>query len=273
MNLEEKKWLKEEIEKQVALAVDPLKPRGWRKLFRIARELAPLGVTITAIVAIILALAGITLAAISQAHTRVAQEAQFEQKTSDRLDALEATLREMRAAQTPSKVLKEIGALNPPQLAKNLSALQTVSQQPLGKVNSSPALLKDVATNLSLVNENTEGYWPAVLHFIQFASGQFAPNAPPPGGPSESVINSGFVNTFPGGTNHVIVKLDGAYLKNLTFVDSRIIFTNNPSALDNVRFVNCVFEFPDVVDPAPSLKSASKDLLASGIQSAIVSGS
>jgi hypothetical protein len=270
LNADEKRWLSSEIKTQLGSALkdfgDSLEPHGWRKVLLVARQIAPLGLTLTAITSIIIGLGAVAIALLNQAHTRVAAEATFEQKTSDRLDTIEGILRDMRAVQSPTKVLKELGALEPPQLAKNLPALQKISEQPLERVNPSQQILKDVAYKLKDVNQSAEDYWPAVLKFLQFASSSLASHAP--------LVGSSPRNRFENVSGPVpepgrIYELHGN-IANMTFVDSRIILTDDPVFFKNVRFVNCAFDFPNTDNPPKYLRQMGQQLIASEISSGTV---
>jgi hypothetical protein len=69
-----------------------------------------------------------------------------------------------------------------------------------------------------------------------------------------------------------VIELAGGAIENLTLRDARIIFTNQPTFLKNVTFINCAFEFPTVGKPSSYLEAAGRELLGSGIQSATIAG-
>jgi hypothetical protein len=177
----------------------------------------------------------------------------------------------LTASQTPAKVLQDISALNEKQFAINLPALKKVAEQPATKVLPTPELLQGIGLKLQKVSESTKStndYWLTVLQFIQFASTSYAPKAPPPGSPVNIRIanNHGVgISVSPGG----VYQLSGE-IANTTFTDSRIIFTDEPAFLKNVRFINCAFEFPQTL--SPSLENTGQQLLASGIKTAYVAG-
>lgn len=267
---EDKKWLSEEIMRQVTAgissAVDSFKPHGWRRATSWVREWGPSAI----IIATPLTLLGLLITVGIFAANGIKENAQFQGSTVERLNAIDGKLRELQAAQSPSKVLKELTTLDKPQLVLSLPALQKISEQPIDKVNPSPATLKDVAYKLRDVDQSAEDYWPAVLKFLQFASAGLASNVPAPGSrPIWSLTNVGLngINLIPPKS---IVKFDGGLLQDVTITDSRVIFTNNPVTMKNVRFVNCAFEFPDTNDPSPAIKKTGEILLASGITSGYV---
>lgn len=248
--------------------IDAFRPHGWKRLIHTAREIAPLGFNVT----LIIALLALTANSIYQANSKAAEHAQFEQKTSDRLDAIEATLRLMRAAQSPTAVLRELDTLKPHQLALNLPALQKVTEQPIATVNPSAETLKGVGGRLLLVNENAPDYWPTILRFIQFASAKFAPDAPPDMGPERAMQMSnvqGYLKLPP----KIVVYLNGGIIADQVFTDDRIVFTDSPVYFRNVHFIRCAFQFPhDLLSPSQPLRNTSRELLASGIESTYIAG-
>ena len=191
---------------------------------------------------------------------------EFRTHTADRLDTVEAQLRDLRASRSPSKVLDEIAQVSPKAFEKNLPALRQVAQQPISEVKPKPVVLNEITYQLRLLNEGDPDYWPTVLRFIQFASAGLSPNAPLPGPPNLKFTNS-FVegpNVF-GTIKSKIVRLDGGTLIDQTFENCRVIFTENPVHMKNVMFIGCAFELPQVENPNPFLKSTTQKLLASNL--------
>lgn len=126
----------------------------------------------------------------------------------------------------------------------------------------------EIANRLQRTPSDSADYWRTVLRFIQVASNTAnAGNVPPPGSP----VNITFANNVISGavvrmpTNHLVLKFDGGEVTDFTFTNSRIIFTGDPVRLRNVKFINCVFEMPDLDMPVPSLKKAAEQLLASDL--------
>jgi len=175
----------------------------------------------------------------------------------------------VRASQSPGPVLRELGKLSPRELAKSLAALQRITEQPIARVAPDPTTLRDVAVKLSAVGQSTPDYWRTALDYIRWASVGMSPNAPPPGSPASQFNgNTVITNDIFSGTT---VALDGASLQNAIFDHCRVIFKGNPSRLQNVTFINCVFEFPVTDQPPAPLRQMGEQLLAEGIQHAVVS--
>jgi hypothetical protein len=234
-------FIRDEVKAQIGDAVDSFKPHGWRRVTHFLREWGIAGAIITASVAML----AVTLGALYQSFSHVREETAFRVRTSDRLDNIEAILRELRASQSPAPVLKEISGLAPKEFARSLPALRRVGEQPVSAVRPAPAELHAVAQKLLQTNETTPNYWPTVLQFIKFASAGLSPDVPPPGQPNLSLHDVSIIgaNVF-GPISHKIVLLDGGKLVDQHFDHSRIIFTNNPIKMSNVTFVDCVFEMP-----------------------------
>lgn len=261
---EDKEAIIKEVVKEV---VEQLRPTGARRVAAFILELGPA----IAYVALVATLLATLVTALIYAFSRVEKEAIFETKTDDRLTGIEAQLRILTASQTPARVLQDISTLNEKQFAINLPALKKVVEQPATKVLPTPELLQDIGLKLQKVSESTKStndYWLTVLQFIQFASASYAPKAPPPGSPVNVYLGNNHgagISVPPGG----VYQLSGE-IANITFTNSRIIFTDQPVFLKNVRFINCAFEFPQAL--SPSLENTGQQLLASGIKTAYVAG-
>lgn len=189
-----------------------------------------------------------------------------------RLNSIQDMLLVLRAAQLPKKVLQEIANLKPEQFSGALPALQKITEQPVATVAPEPATLNEVAVKLSTVGETTPDYWITTLRFIEWASAGMSPNAPQPGEPNFVFKGSvGSLQQAFGIIRGKIVVLDNVDFQDGVFDSCRIIFSGTPSVLKNIRFVNCVFEFPVTNYPPAPLKQMSEQLLAEGIQRAVVS--
>ena len=189
-----------------------------------------------------------------------------------RLDDIQGSLLTLRAAQSPQKVLQELGALQPRQLSKALSALQKITDQSASAVAPQPSTLRDVAGKLQLVNEATPDYWTTVQRFIRFASAGLSPDVPPPGTQTNLRISNNVGAIALGVQKNCVVELDGGDVGPVRFENCRVRFTQNPVRFLNVTFVNCVFEMPDTASPSPYLKRASQILLASDLRSFSING-
>ena len=262
-----RKEVSEAITEAVAKAFDAHRPRGWKKWFFYVRESGLLAVNITVIVALI----AIVVTLIVAVSNRRDADAKFRSDTEntltrvgERLTGIEGTLRTLQAVQYPKKILQELATLDKDAFAKNLPALRKVAEQSPKDLAISGGTLREVAQKLDSVDESTPGYWPTALQFLRFASAGNSSGVPPPGIPNLTIRQS---RLSLGTVRDRIVLLDGGELENTRFEHSRIIFTNDPVKLNGVIFVDCVFEVPVTDNPSPFLKKASRQLLASNLQS------
>jgi hypothetical protein len=185
-----------------------------------------------------------------------------------RMDAMNGILLTLLADKSPRRAFEALGTLQPKQLSDALPALQRITEQPVAEVAPQPAALREVAVNLRLVNEGSPNYWSIVLGFIRWASNGMSPDAPPPGSPNLELHRFG-ARPF-GAIRNKIVVLDEVDIQDGEFDNCRIIFTGKPSVLKRIMFVNCVFEFPITDQPSVPLKRISEQLLAGGIEHALV---
>ncbi len=257
---EDRAWIQDEIH---AAIQERLQPNGWSRLGNWLKEWLPLAGVFGVLVAL-LALAG---SGWKYALSRVEQEARFEVETSRRLDSIENTLRSLRATQSPGPVLNEISKLDPKTFAMSLPTLQKIGEYPPAEVKPSREILQKIADKLRNTDPQSEGYWPAVLQFLTFASAGLSTDVPPARTP-DIVISNNTAGISIGLVKKEVVLLDGGELQDSRFENSRIVFTANPVILKNVAFVNCVFQMPVVTDPNGYLKKASHILLASELNSA-----
>ncbi len=145
------------------------------------------------------------------------------------------------------------------QFAMSLSSLKSVTER------SSPprdqVLLRNIAEKLRRTDSMAPAYWPTVFAFITWTSEMSAKNVPPPNTKTNFVIASKPPEAGPATFEGLVVGLNGGEINGLVFRDCRIRFTSTAVRMNNVTFVNCVFEFPSVQTPTPYLKSATKQLL------------
>lgn len=124
------------VESAMAAAADSLHPHGWRKVLHVLRALVPLGVTVGTGASVILTLLGLALTEYHAANSRLADEAQFEQKTGDRLDHIEKDLGDLKVHASVEPVSSAIrfakvtaAKLNPDELKKLSEQLATAEDQ------------------------------------------------------------------------------------------------------------------------------------------------
>jgi hypothetical protein len=264
-------FISAEIARQVGDAIDIFKPKGWKRITYWAREWGIAGAIITAFVGML----AITLGAIYQSFAHVKEETTFRTQTNDgialiqkRLDEIEKALLLFRAPTSPKPVLEEITKLQAKDFAAALPALKVVAQQPISDVNPSEKTLREIADKLRHTDPNTPEYWPTVLRFLQFASSGLTANVPPPGRPTIELSHDEHFSL--GEERNIRIKLDGGSLENSTIYNSRVMFTENPVVMTNVKFIDCVFDIPAPEKPSPYLQKVGQLLLASDINSATI---
>jgi len=254
-----------EVKAQLPMVIDSLRPKGWRKAVFELRQWGILGV----IAGVIVTLLAVAAGAIYQATARVDRQARFETNTEDRLRTIEVQLLDLRAPHNPGSVLKELNRTDQRTFSESLPALRKVLEQPVSAVNPSQATLQGVAEKLRSVNEKSPDYWPVVFEFVNFASATLSgPNVPPSGPVGFLISTRAFKQDIHIGGQ--VVKFDGAELSDSVFTNCRIIFTENPTIMHNVTFINCVFELPVVAMPNEYLQRTSKELLQSNLTSVSV---
>jgi hypothetical protein len=203
----------------------------------------------------------IAVALLIFAATQWDKYAEFRTHTQDHLESIDAKLLNLSPVTSIKKTFDDIGALKPKALAEALPALRKVAQQPA--VSVSAQTIRTIGANLAQVSEQTPQYWPTVLLFIESASAGASPSAPPPGATHSSMkdVAGPGIKTAEGER----MVLSG-FIKNITFRNDRIIFTDAPVQLSNVVFINCVFEFSQSDTTSPIIQQAGRLLLASDLK-------
>jgi len=204
---------------------------------------------------------------------------QFKTHTNDELGIIDGRLKtvevhvdELRAIQSPERVLHELNGLDQQHFAQSLPVLRMAIEQPIAEAKPTQPLLNGIAEKLKNTRSDSPDYWPTVLQFLQFASSGLAPaNVPSPG--MRPVFNSTsnlFLeqNVFQGAT----IRLNGGVLKGDRFENCRIVFTETPVQMENVTFINSVFEFPVSTNPPLYIRKASQTLLASDLKTVSIAG-
>jgi hypothetical protein len=239
---DDRDWIHAEIQS----AVDLLRPHGWRKAVFVLRELGPL----TATVAIIVALVGITLGAVYQSTAHVKEETTFRTNTMDRLGTIEGTLKLLQAQIAVAKY----SSAPPQELKKHHDELASVR------------------ATLASAPKSEPDFWPVTFQVINLLS-QATSNPTVQNEQKESVMDT-VVSNPPGGMTPVMNSR--VVLKNLvagvTFINSIVRF--DPSVrLANDTFINCIFVFPTEANPPKNLQEIGSELLAADLSHATVKGS
>jgi len=248
------------IRREIDDALKPIKsdilslsPKGsWARALHRAKEFSIFGPT--ALLAMVIAL---TITLVNRRDTDVKFQTNTENSLK-RLDSLEASVRAIQAVNAPMKVVQELAALDASTLAKNLLALQKVSEKRLSDVNLTTGVLREVGHKLQSIDENTPGYWPTVIQFIRFAS-TGASSGAAAGAGTFTIANS--VTNGMKLKNKVLI-LDGGSIANFYCENCTVVLTENPVQMRGVVFVNCLFEIPVLEAPSDFIKQASRMLLA-----------
>ena len=152
--------------------------------------------------------------------------------------------------------------------AASLPELKRAMAQPVSYVSRNT--LETLAEKLRKTPESSPAYWPTVLQFLQFASSGI-PGVPPHGSMLLASSTGGSTLNFGSQVlTGVSILVDGGNLIGGKFVRSRIILTDNPVHMENVTFIDCLFELPAVATPNPSLKNFAQVLLASNLKAVTV---
>jgi len=159
---------------------------------------------------------------------------------------------------------KSISELKPSEFAKALPDLRKITHQLLSPGTPlDQQAIQNVASKLREIPETSPDYWPTVLQFIHFVSAGQSPHVPPPGPPTMRIRSSFDIKVI---ESNKVVLLDGGGLVNSTFTNCRIVFTEQPVKMQNVLFINCLFEMPVTATPTPYLKRAAKELLVADLK-------
>jgi hypothetical protein len=176
LNNDDRKWITREIQKGIEpisalqTAVEALNPRGWRKAVRLLRELGP----IATLIAIVVALLGITLGALYQSVSHVKEETQFRTHTDDRLASIEKGIEEIETRLN----LRDKAELKPEKFNRDLPAVAATIKSALDLGISAPEDIQDsLQQRFQQADTHAPGYWPAVAQFISYRSEQSAPTS------------------------------------------------------------------------------------------------
>jgi hypothetical protein len=138
---------------------------------------------------------------------------------------------------TPRAAIEAVKAVAQQAKAEKLATTPSVLQQANAKIQNA------ISSNPALLSEG----WSARLALLDYRStlqepgvGNVVPQSPK-AGPSQIPGLLKFEGGILEGKSQT---LDGAFWKDVTFVNTRIIYNGGPMVLQNVRFENCVFDMP-----------------------------
>jgi hypothetical protein len=294
LNNDDRKWIASEIKKatqpfndlpkrindaitdgaqRITDAIERGDPHGWRKAVRLLRELGPLAT----IIAIFVALLGVTLGAVYQSFSHVKEETEFRTNAKDRLGAIESQMVALRAL---------IASTAPTRPQNQNAAKQLLAEASKGRIPAIPStIVEEAGSSFVAASAQEPAAWPVALQFIGYRTSlnnslvqlsQYKPidnnNSPPTrflnrvpdgkslprmsslGGPvpiSESArmepIGSALPQTAEIGTKSVLevggaITLDGQYLRHVVLKDVEVHYSgSSPVILEDVMFINCTF--------------------------------
>jgi hypothetical protein len=246
MNNQDRDWVVEKIQEA---AKAHFAPRAWR----IIRDFGPP----VALVAIFLTLIGLLIAEWHRADKNIEARAQFEQKTTDRLEEIDKKLAKLNSGQSVfqadlvARHLENVPALELKAYAKELTS---------------------VKSTLATSNSETPGYWSSSFQVISLLSRASATGTPPVEQSKESQFRN--VSASVG----AIAPIDGQRvllgedIEGMTFENCIVRFDPDVT-LKNVLFINCIFIFPLKQSPSGPLRDIGRTLLASDIERVKISTS
>jgi hypothetical protein len=269
-----RKEITEEIKLQVAdqlsKAIEGLKPKGAHRILYWVRDWGGAATVVTIPLALLAIVVTLGLSVTSHLESNASFQRgvrDFQRQTNARLSKIEEELDQIRAEQA-SEALNSLSRLSVAQFSKSLPELRRLASSTTTALKLNPESVRSISQRLRQVPESSPEYWPAVLQFIKFASAGLSPKVPPAGHPMFAF----------NGIRHLhieqsfsVILLNGGELENSVLTNCRVIFTNKPVEMHNVRFINCVFEMPISSDPNQYLRHASQQLLASNFESVTIS--
>jgi predicted transcriptional regulator len=223
--------------------INSFRPHGWRRLATVLRELAPLGISVTLIVALL----GITATAVYQANNRVSENAQFQQKTSDRLDQIEKDIHGLQAQASLAPISSEL------QFSKNSTVLKPKPEE-IAKLSKQLLPIQDKFGDIPAV-------WQPTGEFINFKSRASQSEVHPASQNAFSVdcrakggnmtVNNGeltFNNCEIGLSSRLA---GGPGLLKIVFINCVIDYEGGPVPTSPMSFEDCIFQFNVPVVPPP----------------------
>jgi hypothetical protein len=266
---ENQKWVKDEINSAIHAHLGP--PGRAEKILRGLRDW---GLTGTMVAVPLALLAGVITLGI-RVTSDVRDEATFRSHTEDRLKAIEAGL---NALNHPSP-LQSFVNMDQTRLSRNLSKVAEAAREAQQDgVLETIANLSEIQTkvaSLPLTQESSPAFWSLINYasFVREKTSVF-PNAAVVSATTCNLINIG---NGGGPRNSIVITLDGVKLrgcaltldglslKNSTISNAVVRYFGGALRLDNVRFVNCVFEAVVTVKTTQPAQSLARQILAKNI--------
>jgi hypothetical protein len=198
----------------------------------------------------------------------------FRVHTEDRLANIEGRALKAEATSSPATALSQLGEVPQNVFMVAFPALRTISEHSVNEVKPTSAVLHSVAGKLKNTPESAQDYWPTVLQFAHFATSALNPDVPAADSP-RFIEDHGQGNTFTfhGTLEKKVIFIAGSTnIRDSVLVKCRIILAPNATLrIQNITFIDCVFDFPPDGERAPAIQQIARSLLASGFTRAWVS--
>lgn len=286
MTIRKEDWpsIHEEIRKALDKRV-PTGVSGWNKSARWLREWSLTGTAITVIVALISVC--VTLGIRVGADIR--EESKFRTTTEDHFKTIEKSLGDLGHASqlgrniTPPEILAPIhplqrfAVMDQKTLTASLPQLRTEIQRAADRSTSPPdrATLQAISQKLGVVDPRMAQYWPTVGAMITYqswlATGRKINLTAIPqlkrcatlAGPG--TLRGSHIDMADGSGKFqgCVVTIDGVNLIDSTIENTIIVFRGEPTKLQNVHFVNCLFFLTLTNTPSKPAQTVARTLLAS----------
>jgi hypothetical protein len=167
---DQKSFIREEIkaqlEERVRELAGSLNPKGWKKLAFILRQLGP----IIGTVAVILALAAITIGALYQSFAHVEQEVKFRTQTENDLTTVKSDIKEIEQLLAKQDVLAQaaLPLVDFQATLPGLSSSLIVARKQQVIVPSQ--VVNNLSQKLIAVGASTPGFWPTASELVNYKS-------------------------------------------------------------------------------------------------------
>lgn len=258
---DDKRWISDEIARQLEEIADSFKPHGWRKVVHWVREIGP----IIGICSFVLALIAIVITLAIFGISGRTDEAAFRGKTEERLNNIEASIHEMKQGLIRQSITVQ-STLPTAQFSAALpdihSSITSAKQQDL-KVPTT--VVENIAHKLAETDTNIPAFWPTAAAIISYqstllvgSSRNWSITFPAcPGtvdllGADKNLTVRPVVNGKPTGSKvHVLrigysdcyVVLDGKTVSRWDCTRCLVKYSGGPVSLTDVHFKDCLFIF------------------------------
>ena len=175
------------------------------------------------------------------------------------------------------KELKLTASISPSDLGRNLDVVEAqLHAATLQEVVSDPSVINALQASFSKVSNDSVDYWPSAAAAITYISymKSFAPKGIsirvklrlPLCEPNAPAKREGLHFAM---ESNCILNLDGQDLSGRLYRDAIIVYHGGKVSLNNVQFVNCLFDFQMVAPPTKEGIKLTRDLLKSSDMSSL----